>query len=266
MAFSLFDNPVTNFITGNDAATQRSNQEGWDLGEQRRKSKEAQMDYLNTMDAPKVAPETLARIKALEAESAPTSLVQDPYFQGNRAAIVQGGQQALSGVQNRQNAFHTAGGFANQGSVNDVYDRLGTQLSQLGQQSTQLKEHKRDMAAQARQSIVDNQVAYDNSIKQAKAAIEAGDSAAATQAIQMAFQQKEAIANSNKAMVASLFDAGAAVATKGGSTPVTSGAGNVGMPQQDNPYQQSYMPSSSSLSYSSPQSQPWSIMSKRGNS
>ena len=86
-----------------------------------------------------------------------------------------------------------SGGFKNVGSMQDVYDRLGAQLAQLGQQSTQRKAQSRDAAAEVRQGIADAQISYDNEILRAKMAIEAGDAAAAQDAMNKAYAARETI-------------------------------------------------------------------------
>jgi hypothetical protein len=56
-----------------------------------------------------------------------------------------------------------------------------------------MKEQKRDIAAAARQDIADAQIAYENSLKDAEAAIEAGDTQAMMAALNQAYAAKDAI-------------------------------------------------------------------------
>lgn len=130
---------------------------------------------LGQQKRPTLAPEMERRIRALEDESKPTSLVEDPFFQADRAKLATGGRQALASVENTQKAEGNSGGFSNQGSVTDIYDRLGAEMATLGQRSTELKSKKADTAAQARQGLLDAQVNFDNVMTQAKLAYETGD-------------------------------------------------------------------------------------------
>jgi hypothetical protein len=94
-----------------------------------------------------------SRIKALDDEgNSTTPLSQDANFQGQRAQLVSGGQQLASGIQNRQRAAGVSGGFANTGSIQDAYDRMGSQLAQLGGQQQQFRAERRDAADQMRNS------------------------------------------------------------------------------------------------------------------
>lgn len=258
-------NGISSALSGSDEANQRADKFQGDLAGQRANARTAQYNLLNGMQAPTVSPEMERRIRALEAESAPGPLVEDPLFQGDRAALVQGGQQALSGVQNVQKGYHTSGGFSNQGSISDVYDRLGAQLAQLGQQSRAVKEQKRDVAAQARQQIADGQTAYNNAIVQAKMAIESGDAAAANAAIQSAYQAKENIAQAQRQMTGSLISAAVsgAAASMGAPRP-SSGPAPAYQQQpimvgaQKNPFDEQPLDYSSQLSYGS--NIPYSLM------
>ena len=140
--------------------------------------KQNQLALLGQRRAPTMAPEMESRLKALEQESQPGALVADPEFQGLRSKLVGGGRQALASVQNKQAAAGVQGGFANTGSMQNVYDRMGAQLAQLGQQQIERKNQKADHVAQARQAFSDAQTEYQNGIIQAKMAIESGDAAA----------------------------------------------------------------------------------------
>lgn len=215
---------IPRFLSGSDAANDRADKFEKDLAGQRWGAKQNQYQLLEQMKAPSISPQMLARIKALEDESASGPLVSDPLFQGDRATLVQGGQQALSGVQNLQRANDNSGGFSNQGSIADVYDRLGTQLSQLGQHSRGVKEQKRDVAAAARQQIVDGQINYENAITQAKMAIEAGDAASASAALQAAYAARENIANAERQMIGQMMAIGGQVGSAAVGKPPTPAA------------------------------------------
>jgi hypothetical protein len=175
--------------------------------ELRRKAKEKQMQLLNAQRGPVTTPEMEARIKALEAEST-TPFALDPSVQADIRRATVGGAQALSGVQNKQLAYGARGGFTNTGSINDVYDRLGTQLADLGQKQQVMRERKRDTAAQARQGIADAEIAYENHMKSAEMAIEAGDSQAMMQALNQAAAARAAIKERTQQMVFSAIKTG----------------------------------------------------------
>jgi hypothetical protein len=181
------------------------------VADQRARSKAAQMGYVDSMQGPTLSDSMRRRIAALEDESKATPLVEDPYFQGQRATAVQGGQKALSQVDNAHAAYGTSGGFSNQGSAQDAYDRLSGQLAGLGEASTKLKSQKADQAAQMQQGILDAQTAFHNAQAQARAAIEAGDSATAMQAINAAYAAKQKESELNQQMMGSLLSAGATV-------------------------------------------------------
>lgn len=176
------------------------------------KSTQDQYNYVNQMQGPTLTDATQRRLKALDDQSQPGELSQDPYFQASRAQLVQGGQQALSGVQNRQAAYGTAGGFTNQGSVNDVYDRLGSQMAQLGQQSVALKDQKANQAAQLRQQFNDAQTAFSNAQTQARMAIADGNTQKALAAMQAAYAAKEAITQAQLKMVGTGIQAAGTIA------------------------------------------------------
>lgn len=154
-------------------------------------AKQKQLELLGQEQAPAFSDAMSARLKALEGESQASPLVEDPYFQGVRATAVRGGAQNLAGVMNRQNANDVSGGFSNTGSIQDVYDRLGGQLATIGQQSIALKAQKADQVAQMRQSMAEAQATFQNKMIQARMAIEAGDSAAAQQAMAQAYAAKK---------------------------------------------------------------------------
>lgn len=142
--------------------------------ERRRNWKQVQYDLLGRKKAPELTPQQEARIKALERESQ-YALYEDPAFQSNMRQVTSGGAQALASVQNQQVANGAIGGFANQGSAQDVYDRLGSQIAEVAQQQQQYKEQKRDVAAEARQNYADARRDFENAQIDAQMAIEQGD-------------------------------------------------------------------------------------------
>lgn len=181
---------LSGLLGGDDGPSEEELQQMRELQAQK---KARQLNAVNSMQAPTMSDSTRARIKALQDESRPTSLVEDPYFQGQRAQVVQGGQQALSSVQNANRAQGTSGGFSNQGSINDVYDRLSGQLSNLAQNSAMLKDQKAQQAADMEQAYQDALTTFHNQRMQALQAIEEGDSDFAMQMLQNAMDTRQKI-------------------------------------------------------------------------
>jgi len=179
-------------VTGGGARGRLSEYEQ-NMARLRGESKQKQLQMLSQLKSPTVTPQMEARIRALEEESKAGPLSQDPYFQGARANLVGGGARELASVAGKQRAYDVSGGFKNTGSLSDVYDRLGAQLAQLGQRATDVKAQKRDAASELRQGIADAQLAYENEILRAQMAIEAGDAAAAQDAMGKAYAAREAI-------------------------------------------------------------------------
>lgn len=200
---------------------------------EREQSKANQLALIGQLKAPEYSPEYMNRIKALEDESKMTPLVEDPLFQGDRATLVHGGQEALSGVQNVQRGHDVSGGFSNTGSASDIYDRMGAQLAGLGQKSRAVKEQKRDVAAQSRQQMVDAKTNYDNAIIQAKSAIEAGDAQMAMAMIDRAYQAREGISAAERQMMGQLISIGGTLGGAAMGAPATAppGGGSGGAPQ-----------------------------------
>lgn len=158
------------------------------LEQQRIDDLQSHFDQINAMKGPSLSPQMEARIKSLEAQSVDRPLIEDPYYQGQRAQLVQGGRAALSGVENRQRATGTTGGFSNIGSMNDVYDRLGGQLAQLGGQAQERRDQQAQTAAQLRQNLIDAQTNFENSRHQMLIAARQGS----TQQMMAAFQNAQA--------------------------------------------------------------------------
>lgn len=231
-------NYVSGELSGKSDAEQRAQDYQNALWNQRQQSKKKQLDLLNQLSPPEMSPYQERRLAALEDESKPGPLVEDPLFQGDRSALISGGQQLASGIQNKQIAEGIGGGFRNTGSLQDVYDRLGAQLSALAQRSRQVKEQKRDVVAEARQRFLDAQTNFGNARKQAEIAIEQGDAAAATSAINAAYQAREQIAAAQRQMTGALLSGGAAVAGAAMGAPVS-----MQMPQQSQLVQPSNYPS-----------------------
>ena len=152
-----------------------------------------QLRYLEGLQAPEVSPQVQRRIAALSEQSQDRPLVTDPYFQGQRAQVVQGGAQALAGVANQQQGRGVRGGFQNTGSIQDVYDRLGTQLANVGQNAAQRRDAAAQQAAEMDQAILDKRIEFDNAKVRAQMAIAAGDSAGAQSALQQAYQAQTQI-------------------------------------------------------------------------
>lgn len=205
----------------------------------REQSKRQQLQLLSQRKGPQMTPQMTARLAALEQEGQKGPLVADPEFQGYRSNVVTGGRQALAGVQNRQAASGTQGGFSNVGSMQNTYDRVGNQLAQLGQAQNIRKGQKLDQAAQSRQSFADSQVEFDNAIIQAKMAIEAQDSAALSDAYSRMAAAKAQADQAQKAMVigaaksvAGAYTGNAGLAASGGSDFMG------GMQQKDAPLAQ----------------------------
>lgn len=176
-----------------DGADEMMSREQFRQALARKRIKESRLASLGKLKGPSYAPEMERRIKVLEDESRDGPLSQDKYFQGDRAALVQGSHSALAKVEGDRDSYGIKqGGFSNVGSISDVYDRLGTQLAQLGQRSADLKAQKRDTAAQARQALLDATTEYENALVQAREAIELQDEATTTAAMERMIQAKSA--------------------------------------------------------------------------
>ena len=221
-------------LTGDKAKESLAEQQA-KMGGARAGAKQQQLAMLAELKGPTTTPQQEARIKALETEST-RPMLEDPNYGFQVGQATRGGAQALSSIQNRQRASGATGGFQNVGSMSDVYDRVGGQLSAIAVQNQQLKEQKRDQAAMIRQNIADGEIAFQNSIKQAQMAIEAGDAAATQSAMQAAYNAKQQIDNATKQMIFST------VGTIGGAMvggPMGAAAGNqagtamAGRPVQD---------------------------------
>lgn len=204
-----------------DGADEMMSREQFRQALARKRIKESRLASLGKLKGPSYAPEMERRIKALEDESRDGPLSTDPLFQGDLSRTVQGGQQALSSIENEQRARGTSGGFSNQGSITDVYDRLGTQLTALAQQSRAVKEQKRDTAAQARQALLDAQAEYENALINARDAIEMQDEAATAAAMDRMIQAKSAAEAATKRFWGSVISG---VVTAGGAALGPAGA------------------------------------------
>lgn len=203
----------------------------------RNASKAKQYELLGQMRGPVTTPQMEARIKALEEESKAGPLSTDPYFQGARTQVARGGAAELAAVNNQHTGRDVEGGFSNTGSIQDVYDRLGGQLANLGQQQTVMKSQKRDAASELRQGISDAQIAHDNALTQASMAIESGDSTAAQDAMARAYAAKEQIKNNSRQLMLGIGSLGIQAMTggqaKGVSAPMENPAGGGGYASQN---------------------------------
>ncbi len=220
------------FLVGNQAvdspnaqrrkADELSDQQSY----QRQRALDAQSAALRNMKAPELTPQALARIGALEQESQYRPLAEDPYFQGQRSELVNSGRAAMSDVQNRQKSAGVTGGFANVGSQQNIVDRLGVALANLGAQATSVREQKADKAAQMRQSIADSQRQFQNQIEQANAALIAGDANSASQAIQNAYNLQNQIDQQQRAFIGSLVGTAGSIggAVVGGPAGASAGS------------------------------------------
>lgn len=232
---------------------------------ERERRRKAQLGILGQMQAPQLSPLASKRIAALEAESAPRALAEDPLYVGQRAQLLGAGQQLQSGIENEALGRGVRGGFRNIGSVQDVQDRLGVELAQLAGQAQATRERKRDVAAQAQQAFQDAQTEFANAQRRAQMAIEAGDSDLALASIQQAYQARQAAANAERQMY------GALIGTAG-----TIGGAAIGAPPSASKLaigeQQAYAPESyggedlfqQTAPESSIASQPYALSRRRG--
>ncbi len=191
-----------------------------------------QMGYLDTLKAPEISPQVQRRIAMLNEQSQDRPLVTDPFFQGQRAQVVQGGAQALAGVANQQMGRDVRGGFQNTGSIQDVYDRLGTQLAGVGQNAAQRRDQAAQQAAEMAQAILDKRIEFDNAKVRAQMAIAAGDAAAAQAALQQAFQAQSQIDGMQRQFYGGLLQiagpiAGAAIGGPAGAAVGGAAAGGI---------------------------------------
>ncbi len=191
-----------------------------------------QMGYLDTLKAPEISPQVQRRIAMLNEQSQDRPLVTDPFFQGQRAQVVQGGAQALAGVANQQMGRDVRGGFQNTGSIQDVYDRLGTQLAGVGQNAAQRRDQAAQQAAEMDQAILDKRIEFDNAKVRAQMAIAAGDAAAAQAALQQAFQAQSQIDGMQRQFYGGLLQiagpiAGAAIGGPAGAAVGGAAAGGI---------------------------------------
>lgn len=220
----------------------------------RSESKRNQLASLNNLQGPSYTPQMEARLKALEEGSKEVPLTDDPYYQGDRAQLIQGGRAILSDVENRKAATGAStGGFSNIGSANDVMDRMGVAVANLGQQARNARDQRAMAAANARQQLQDAQNAFINQKEQARIAIEAGDATAASAALQNAYNLKQQIDAQQAQLIGGLVGVagtigGAAVGGPAGAA-VGSKAGAIVPGQQPVSYyqQNSQLPSSDSL-------------------
>lgn len=199
---NIFSAGFSGLWDADDKAAEAAMQYQQEQAAERARRREAQLNILNTMQAPQMSPLAAKRIAALEAESAPRALAEDPLYVGQRAQLLGAGQQLQSGIENEALGRGVRGGFANVGSVQDVQDRLGVQLAGLAGQAQATRERKRDMAAQAQQAFQDAQTEFANAQRRAQMAIEAGDSDLALASIQQAYNARSQAAAAERQMYA----------------------------------------------------------------
>lgn len=212
-------------ITGQKRAQERFDQNQAAQQGLRQQSKAQQLAYLDQMQRPEVSPKVAARLAALEEQGRDRPLVADPFFQGQRAMVAQGGAQALAGVANQQLGRGVRGGFQNTGSIQDVYDRLGTQLAQVGQSAAVRRDQAQAQAAEMDQQLLDKRIEFDNAQMRARMAIEAGDAQAAQAAMQQAFQIQSQIDNMQRQFYGGLLQIAGPIAGAAIGGPVGAAAG-----------------------------------------
>lgn len=199
-------------LSGSDDKRKALEDAQWQAADERKRSKAAQLAYVDQLQGPTVSDATSRRIAALESESRDRALAEDPLYQGQRSQLLSGGQQLQSGIENKDIGYGVRGGFSNIGSTADVQDRLGAQLATLAGQAQATRERKRDASAELQQKIQDAKTAFTNSQIQARAAIEAGDSQGALMAIQNGYAAQAAISEAERQMNASLIGAAGTIA------------------------------------------------------
>lgn len=252
-------------LSGADAMRQAQEEQQRQIQAERERRRSTQLGILGQMQAPQLSPQASKRIAALEQESQPRALAEDPLYTGQRAQLLGAGQQLQSGIENQQIGRGVRGGFANIGSVQDVQDRLGVQLAGLASEAQATRERKRDLAAQAAQTFQDAQTEFANAQRRAQMAIEAGDSDLAMAMIQQAFQARQAAANAERQMYGSLIGTAGTVAGAAMGAPPAPRTLAMGQPQGYAP--QSYG-NEDLFQQSAPQtsiaSQPWALTRRGG--
>lgn len=268
---------LSNLVTGDDDkrraddaakyAQQLEDQRKQGLDTERARRRTTALAGVGNLRAPTQTDATKRRISALEEESKPGALVADPEFQAQRATLVQGGQQALSGVQNTQRTTGATGGFSNQGSIADVYDRLGGQLSQLGQQSNQLKQSKAKEAADMQQSYADAVTDFQNNQEKMRSAIESGDSDLAMEYMNRAYDAQQKISQNYRQAEQQAISGGYSRLGKLAGGAIQGGAmlmgGMPGAPAAPSSGGDAGYFSGSYEDTLKPKSQPWSLMGGR---
>lgn len=173
--------------------------------------------YIGTMEKPQPTALTTRRIQALGESSRDVPLAEDPYFQGQRQALLGQGAKELSAVGARQKAYGVKGGFSNIGSQQDIQDRLGVALAELQGRAQQGRLDRLGQAADLDQRMQDMQVEFANAQRQALAALEAGDVQAGLQALQQASALRQGILQQQQAFIGGLVQtAGSAISPRGG--------------------------------------------------
>lgn len=196
------------FITA--AAQRREGQRAEDQSQYLRgEAKRAGQYYISTQEQPGGTELYGRRIRALEESARDVPLAQDPYLQGQRAALLGQGAKELAAVGARQKAYGVRGGFSNIGSQQDVQDRLGVAMAQLQERAQQGRLERLGQAADLDQTMANMQLEFRNAQRQALAALEAGDMQAGLQALQQASALRQGILSQQQNFIGGLLQSGA---------------------------------------------------------
>lgn len=178
----------------------------------RNRAREKQLEQIQYLANPSSGAIAQRRLKALEEESMPVPLSQDPSFQAQRARLLSGGARELAGVANLQRAAGVSrGGFRNVGSLQDVQDRLGVALAGLAEKAKLARESKLEQAANLETAHIE----FENARRRAAAAIEAGDTQSAIAALQQATALQQAGAQQRQQLFGNLLGMGGVLAGQG---------------------------------------------------
>lgn len=194
-------------------AQRAEDQSGYLRGE----AKKAGQYYISTQEQPGGTELYGRRIRALEEASRDRPLSEDPYFQGQRQALLGQGAKELASVGARQKAYGVRGGFSNIGSQQDIQDRVGAALAQLQGQAQQSRLERLGQAADLDQRMHDAQIEFNNAQRQALAALEAGDMQAGLQALQQASAIRQNILQQQQQFMGGLVQTGASAISPRGS-------------------------------------------------
>lgn len=230
------------YKAGNDSIDKQSDNFDKTAAEQaanREKAKQVRLKAINDYRAPEMSEQLTTRLKEIQDQAtAPIDtsyydnqihegpIATDARYQGQRAQVVQSAQTQGSAIQNRARAANVSGGYRNVGTMQDVYDRLGTQMAGIGQQEFKdnqvlkgqkqqytasekvRREDLKDRSTQAYQSFLDAQNDFLTTQAKARAAVEAGDYEAANQALGQALQMKNQAEQAKRQFVSGLISGG----------------------------------------------------------